>query len=427
MADNPIDPSKPAKFPVLLGDSLLARSGASKRRFMGVKYNHKAKLKSTSRKSRIRPEDSSTDLCTLSLTDDDEKTSRYVYKGRRRTSKSSYTLIFDQSKQAFTLEKLDADYAFNLVSAPWEKDEKENKRQYPQLELRDVDQNGEQSDLPEADDASPDETNPFDFRHWLYDRQGTGQGNAVDTTPKPSNSPEPIRPRAAAKEPAKRRGKASDRMVKSPDRDYADDESSSGEEIDKSGLGIDLNPGARAKRPPAPRQPARKEKAKVIKKAAPSENELTIDFNPGGPSKSQGRKIETSRRSRPKETVVQQDDSSDDGLTIEMEVEAKPKRSLGSGLPRLSSAAPVSLRSAASSMSPVSRSESPARPKSPVLNDSSESDEDENEDVDEVLTLPPPAVPREEDDDLEAELAQALELEEVGAKKAESESESEEE
>ncbi|KAI9871892.1 MAG: hypothetical protein M1830_002322 [Pleopsidium flavum] len=123
----------------------------------------------------------------------------------------------------------------------------------------------------------------------------------------------------------------------------------------------------------------------------------------------------------PKDEDADNEDSDDGGLTIEMDPDTKPRR-LGAELVRPSSAAPISLRSAASSVSPHGEKES-------------ESESESDEDV-EALQLPSPAAaptPGDAEDELEAELAQALESQEGGGevvqdrRRDESSSESEEE
>ncbi len=141
----------------------------------------------------------------------------------------------------------------------------------------------------------------------------------------------------------------------------------------------------------------------------------------------------------PKDEDADNEDSDDGVLTIEMDPETRPRR-LGADLVRPRSSAPISLRSAASSVSPHRRPDPELEHEHEYENDRvNESESESDEDV-EVLNLSssPPAAPTpgNAEDELEAELAQALESQDVVAepdpvqavtRQEESSSESEEE
>ncbi len=310
-----------------------------------------------------------TDIYNLSMTDTDEQNqiSTFTYTGQQRNvSSGSYILVFDPIKQAFNLETLDSQFNFNLTSAPWEADQKTLEENYPQLEFGPDSPSEEDEDLFEdgGTDDAPDPTNPYDYRHFMNERPTSPSSDSASTPKFPATTKiTTTAPRSQQRETPKPKPK----------------------------------PKPRTKAAPPPRRPSPPPKVPArIEQADASDGE-------------------------------EADASSEDGdLIIEMdEPETKPTRprphALGSTLS--ASHGPVSLRSAASSISPASRR---ARSSSSSSEDSDVDEptqrskpSGEDEDVD-VLALPSPAVvqtPGEPDDDdeeghdeeLERELAQALE------------------
>ncbi|KAI9801504.1 MAG: hypothetical protein M1833_002736 [Piccolia ochrophora] len=420
-----VDLTKPGKFPVYLGDSLTSDDGDLGRGFTAISYNMKPAQTSTSRTATVRPSIPSTNVYALSLSDNDEQRSQYRYTGRGSKPKASYALLFDQSKQAFTLERIGAEYSFNLAAAPWEKDAEKNRKQYAQLDLAAT---ADEASVDGDETSEADKDNPFDFRHWMNGAQQPSPSHDREKHREENISPLPKARNGVRKDDTKRKSKTGNQRPKSPERDDADDESSDAEDLKDGGLRIDMNPGTTVKRQTTARAPKRKEKPKGRLDGTASDDKPAIEANSRPKVTRSVEDVPMAQRQQQRPSYRSPEaSSSDDGLTIDLGEEVKPRNRLGGEFARLSSAAPVSLRSAASSVSPASRRMSPAQEQS------SESDEDEAEekdvDVDEELTLPPPAVAQEqeEEDDLEAELAQALESEGVGMKKAESESESEEE
>ncbi|KAI9714976.1 MAG: hypothetical protein M1812_006289 [Candelaria pacifica] len=305
-------------------------------------------------------------------TDEDDQTSAFMYTGQQRNlSSGSYVVVFDPIKQAFNLEALDSEFNFNLTSAPWEANEKTLADNYSQLEFGHDTPSDADGDLFEDDGVveAPDLNNPYDYRHFMNDRPSSPSSDSAPTpritTTKATTTTLHTQPREAVKPKPK--------------------------------------PKSHTKAAPQPRRPSPPPKVPELVEHA--------DASDGDEA----------------------DASSDDGdLIIEMEEpETKPTRPRHNVLGNTLSVSkgPVSLRSAASSISPASLR---ARSSSSSSEGSDEDDPSQNgydrpkpsvddEDVD-VLALPSPAVvqtPGEPDEDeeghdeeLERELAQALENDE---------------
>ncbi|KAI9762510.1 MAG: hypothetical protein M4579_000313 [Chaenotheca gracillima] len=432
-----LDPSKPGRYPVAVGNSV-SKGQTKAPVYTGVRYNHKPSQTASKRTTKIKHSTSNSSGYVLSMTDDDDKSSTYRYAGSRsdKRSSGSYFLVFDPAKQGFALERVDSSFNFNLASAPWETSPAKLSQQYPQLDLGATDADPDDADmfLGSEEEAEPDASNPYDFRHWMKDAHISSpegkenqprkiRGSTPRTTtsmfkPSPSpqsgsrNQPSVTKPKSTLKQSAKPR----DSGFKSPDRDDADDESSKDDSSDDGGLIIEMEP-----------------ETKRLKRRAST--------------KRQGLGVRGAKdRPLPPPDSDEDENHSDDGLTIEMEPDTRPRRGLAAAMPgRLTPGRPISLRSA-SSVSPASHAVSPVR--GVAHHSSSESDVDEEEDrwgaqrdrqqaydrrsadsdVDDDLKLPSPmGQPEDTEGDLAAELAQALGSEAALARHEVSESESEEE
>lgn len=353
-----IDPTKSAKYPVKLGEGLQGRERSINRLYSSIKCktsgqlvfllpmqfsanmillldNHKPSGHAESRTTISAPSESAAGIYELNIANQHDSASAYRYKGSRSSS-NSFALIYDPTIQGWALERVDADFGFNLAFTPSDTDAKDVAAKYPQLEL-DMMEGGSDGEGLFADgdvngNGNGDEENPYDYRHFVK-RRRTSSPDAVEVPT-----------------------------------------------ISRASPPIDRRP-SRAKPKPRPKR----------------------------------------AKTPPKDEDADNEDSDDGGLTIEMDPDTGPKR-LGAGLVRPSSAAPISLRSAVSSVSPHGKEES-------------ESESESDEDV-QVLQLPSPAAaptPGDAEDELEAELAQALESQEGGGevvpdqRRDESSSESEEE
>ncbi|CAF9914254.1 MAG: hypothetical protein ALECFALPRED_009508 [Alectoria fallacina] len=173
-----IDPSKPAKFHVTISEQLLREEGPRKRRKVNIQLNHRPKLSSSSTKSVITPSSQGRDNgYSLSLTNR-ENGDIYLYNGTQQPSEA-VALVYDPNTQAFTLDRIDTSFRFNLRSTPSNQDAATLATQYPQLETGlptpehvedDVfDQSTANDDKDLAREADPN--NPYDYRHFLKPAQ----------------------------------------------------------------------------------------------------------------------------------------------------------------------------------------------------------------------------------------------------------------
>ena len=238
-----IDPTKQAEYPVLLGDTLAVKDRVSKSQLININYNHKTKSSSQQRQSTIARSSQSPDFYNLSITDKAENnTLTHLYEGSvdpaqeaQESDVRDYVLVFDSDRKAFVLEPVATQLNFNLRSAP-AKTGKQVIEQYEQLRTLQDDLQSSGDDLApdgiaeEDDDGAVDESNPYDFRHFLpkaedeENKPATGRATpepllsasksdvppASATTkpapsPKPRSDPQSNPPRPKKTEPAKKK------------------------------------------------------------------------------------------------------------------------------------------------------------------------------------------------------------------------------
>ena len=204
-----IDPSKPAKYPVTISEQLLREDGPRKRRKVNIQrtflplslylsysvdhvlVNHRPKLPTSSTRSIITPSSQGIESgYDLSLTNKDDGDA-YRYTGAQQSS-GALALIYDSKTQAFTLDKIDTSFRFNLRSTPSNKNAANLATQYPQLETGLPAPGNGQDDLfdegsinGDADmGREADPNNPYDYRHFLKPAQ-----QRLSPTPEPSPMP----------------------------------------------------------------------------------------------------------------------------------------------------------------------------------------------------------------------------------------------
>ena len=124
-----------------------------------------------------------------------EDMSVYEYEGVQRPSKMA-TLLYSSVDRSFSLDPLDTEFLFNLRSTPSQRDPVRLAHQYPQLEAGDDDVGQDGKDLfddavdgdqsPEEEEA-PDPSNPYDYRHFL--NKG---GRSPSPAPSATSSPVPV-------------------------------------------------------------------------------------------------------------------------------------------------------------------------------------------------------------------------------------------
>lgn len=107
------------------------------------------------------------------------------------------------------LDKLQSEYAFNIVSAPWETDTQKLEAQYKQVGEDAVDQQGEE-DAPSGEDEglfdeggdTPNESNPFDYRHYLDGLPQAPKSIPATSTPILAASRPPVALKPATSRPS---------------------------------------------------------------------------------------------------------------------------------------------------------------------------------------------------------------------------------
>ncbi|EYE98245.1 ELL-associated factor [Aspergillus ruber CBS 135680] len=174
-----IDPTKQAEYPVLLGGRLTGQDNFSQSRLINFNYNYKTKSATPQQRSTVTRSSQSNDLYNLTITDKPQSTESntltYLYEGSvdpiQESEVEDYVLVFDSDRKAFVLEPVVTRLNFNLRSAP-AKTEKQVLEQYEQLRTLQEDQqvSGDEQvpeSVDEDEDGPADESNPYDFRHFL--------------------------------------------------------------------------------------------------------------------------------------------------------------------------------------------------------------------------------------------------------------------
>ncbi|CAK7235184.1 hypothetical protein SCUCBS95973_009183 [Sporothrix curviconia] len=131
-----IDPTKPATYPVVLGEDILRNgepgSGGGKT-FTGIRYNFKPRHlidNNTQRKSTLTKSDSEGEF---DVTFRDNSGGRYVYAGTRVSKGSKYVLVFDSKMRRFILHRLDSLFIMNMVDTPTNHDTAGLKKRHPYI------------------------------------------------------------------------------------------------------------------------------------------------------------------------------------------------------------------------------------------------------------------------------------------------------
>ncbi|KAJ5287515.1 hypothetical protein N7478_003201 [Penicillium angulare] len=186
-----VDPTKQAEYLIVLGERL---SNSDRSRLINVNYNYKTKHATPQQRSIVTRSARSHDLYDLSVADkapSADHTLTYAYKGSEDPeSERNLVLVFDPERKVFVLEPLATKLNFNLRSAPG-KTEKQVIEQYEQLRIAQEDEHTSGDDPNVAstseDEGPADESNPYDFRHFLP-KEG-----AEDLKPASGDStPEPV-------------------------------------------------------------------------------------------------------------------------------------------------------------------------------------------------------------------------------------------
>ncbi|KAM7208907.1 hypothetical protein V8F20_000785 [Naviculisporaceae sp. PSN 640] len=126
-----IDPTKAAKYPIILSDALLGK--ASKETYTGVRYNHKPTLSSETAPNSARLKQSAKEGVFNLGFDDQGKV--YQYSGTRTSEDGKYVLIFDPARKAFILHRVDSLFHMNLTKTPTDGNVESLRKQFPHLEV----------------------------------------------------------------------------------------------------------------------------------------------------------------------------------------------------------------------------------------------------------------------------------------------------
>ncbi|KAK7984813.1 ELL-associated factor [Apiospora sp. TS-2023a] len=119
-----VDPTKAGKYPVILSDELLGKP--STETFTGVRYNHKPDTNPPFSKLKV----AGPSKYDLSYNDNGV----YKYQGSRSGDGGQYVLIFDPSREAFVLHKVDSLFTMNLTQTPTQNSAAKLRQEFPHLE-----------------------------------------------------------------------------------------------------------------------------------------------------------------------------------------------------------------------------------------------------------------------------------------------------
>ncbi|KAK3363600.1 RNA polymerase II transcription elongation factor-domain-containing protein [Lasiosphaeria hispida] len=143
-APGTVDPTKSAKYPIILSDALLGKS--SKETYTGIRYNHRPALSSDTAPGTARLKKSARDgQFNLGYDDNGDK---YQFSGTRTTDDGNYVLIFDPARKAFVLHRVDSLFHMNITRTPDNGNVESLRKQFPQLEVKGSGSAGSSSNNP---------------------------------------------------------------------------------------------------------------------------------------------------------------------------------------------------------------------------------------------------------------------------------------
>ncbi|KAF7188009.1 hypothetical protein HII31_10681 [Pseudocercospora fuligena] len=410
-----IDLKAQATYPIRLGASITDPDNAT--RYASVKYNYRPALKLKGGADVTIEERG--DEHTLVLEAEDGE---YEYNGRYERQESSFVLVLrgDGKEREMLLERVDGSHGFNLVKTPKEDDALKLESEHPHLHAGDSDEDDLFGDAD--DEAPPDDSNPFDYRHFLKAELEKPETTQPVNDSFRSSAATPLIQHASTSTPVSRPAKASAKKAPAAKRKSAAADKPNPKRVK---AGQDVPPPAAAPEPA-------KAKAKPV---AP--------------------KIRVDRKASIRRPSI--DDSGELILENETPVTEKPPRTaMAMALQGQLGAGPISLRSAASSpgvASPMPNKEeevqeyefefgnsSSPEPEDaadqPSQDDGGEADldgEDDDADVDD-LELPSPATRHrpsvsaatvmggdDEEDDMEKQLELAMAAEDNESEESEEE------
>jgi RNA polymerase II transcription elongation factor len=217
----PIDPTRQAEYPILLGDKLAKKQSTQGSNLINITYNHKSKSSTSQQQAKITRSSTSRDIYNLTIKDKagnaEQTTLAYSYRGSidpaspvSESDTGSLVLVFDPQRKAFILESISSHLNFNLRSARGKTDTQV--KQYPQLStLLEDDQpscdDRLQGSASEGEGPGPaDSSNPYDYRHFLPKANAERDKIALSTssTPDPQSVLRKIPPLPAKSQPKPR-------------------------------------------------------------------------------------------------------------------------------------------------------------------------------------------------------------------------------
>ncbi|KAH6621728.1 RNA polymerase II transcription elongation factor-domain-containing protein [Boeremia exigua] len=225
MVDGRVEPHRKATYTLDVSEQIRREDGTG-RGFNGVKYNHKPSLSSGTRTSKLKLADNNTYNLSMRDASSDGDKDMFVFNGARTAPSKSYVLLFDQTTQKATLERLDSTYTFNLstkngsdVSSGYGKiyPKKAHKDSVHDREEGEVDLFGEEAGEEANEGTQPDAANPYDFRHFLNavkSKKETAEDRGYASSPDyrsntaTSAANTPVLPARRAVEPAPKKRKA---------------------------------------------------------------------------------------------------------------------------------------------------------------------------------------------------------------------------
>jgi hypothetical protein len=179
-----IDLSAPSSFNLRLGPSISKQNDGH--RYRNVRYNYKPQAaQGATIISKILP-GKQPNASILSLKDGDKE---WKYRGQHKEDEDMYVLVISgEGKKEAVLERLDSSHAVNLTQSPEDNDEESLARKHPHLTDDEGDNHDDDmfGDQDNADDATPDANNPFDFRHFL--KAVEEESKRKEATPQPTRS-----------------------------------------------------------------------------------------------------------------------------------------------------------------------------------------------------------------------------------------------
>ncbi|KAL9126033.1 MAG: hypothetical protein Q9217_004854 [Psora testacea] len=258
ICNHPIDPTKSGKYSISISEELVREDVPRKRQRINIQYNYAPKAVGGQRAKIIPSSDEQDNNYRLSIKGEDGKGS-YNYRGSQRRSEAM-VLVYNPVKQAFVLNKVDTEFRFNLQSTPSNKDAASLAHQYPYLDTREVEREGDdlfgdaEGDEEDPDNVPADPANPYDYRHFLHRGASPSPEPAIRNSPVPNHvfgtspllahSPPANRPRSRT-EP-KKPSQGRQRHLTPTSREEADADN---EDSDPNELVIDMGDTANTSKP----------------------------------------------------------------------------------------------------------------------------------------------------------------------------------